>query len=143
MWSWYSQPHRGCGCQTSMRLTAVAVAVNRSITTIYTLIHSSTFFAYVSNWHRWHAYFFSVLELIYSVHRYRFIYTYTVLHVFWSVRANIFCIYIHIMYSVYKPIQSSKFFGVLQLIYSIYIYIMYSVYTLYTYTDLCVFWCWN
>ena len=29
---WYSQPHRGCGCRTIMRLTAVAVAVIRSIT---------------------------------------------------------------------------------------------------------------
>ena len=34
---WQSQPHRGCGfgCQTSMRVTAVAVAVIRSITNIY------------------------------------------------------------------------------------------------------------
>ena len=33
---WYSQPHRGYGCRTSMRLTAVAVAVIRSITTTNT-----------------------------------------------------------------------------------------------------------
>ena len=31
---WFSQPHRGCGCQTIMRLTAVAVI--RFITNSYT-----------------------------------------------------------------------------------------------------------